>query len=393
VIPPVRLAVVSEPPRVSSCLSLILSQALGLKEIGNDVSVIMQKRNANRIRPFYKELTKVNVQLLGSVPLLSRLATRPWSNYVGQIGSTYDWIKAIDIASILSHGVTSNLWVPRLRLDAMICHTTYSPLSVLAWYETGRTKRILYLHDWPFYYFTKGSGLIRSKFAALAKIYESLVLAKSDQVICLTGGVSKVWKEMFNVQASAVYPGCYPSPEFPNLRNNFILCVWRWQEDTRPFFLIPLMKRLKNTSLRLVVVGSWKDNAFRLQFEREAAREGLSDRISVLSNIPLTRLVELYRTASCLLYPAVNQFGYAGLEAASQGAPLVAPRGSGLWEMFSSGCEGYEVIEGDLDSYVDAVERFDDPDRVTEMGHNIWRRSHDYDWVSHSRKMEKIIAG
>ena len=61
--------------------------------------------------------------------------------------------------------------------------------------------------------------------------------------------------------------------------------------------------------------------------------------------------------------------------------------------MFSSGHEGYEVIEGDLDSYVEAVERFDDPDTSREMGHRIWRRSHDYDWVSHSRKMEKIIAG
>jgi glycosyltransferase involved in cell wall biosynthesis len=389
----VRLAVVSEPPRVSSCLSLILSQALGLKDIGHDVSVIMQERNANRIRPFYKELTKVNVQLLGSVPLLSKLAARPWSHYVGQIGSTYDWIKAIDIASILSHGATSNLWIPPLRLDAMICHTTYSPLSVLSWYGTGRTKRVLYLHDWPFYYFARGNGLVRSKVAAFAKIYESLVLAKSDQIVCLTRGVSRVWKEMFNVQAGTVYPGCYPSPEFHKLRKRFILCVWRWQEDTRPFFLLPLMKRLRNTSLGLIVVGSWKDNALRLRFETEVAREGLSERISILSNIPLTRLVELYRTASCLLYPAVNQFGYAGLEAASQGAPLVAPRGSGLWEMFSTGQEGYEVIEGDLDSYVEAVEQFEDPDRAKEMGYNIWRRSHDYDWASHSRKMEKVITG
>lgn len=392
-IPPVRVAVVSEPPRVSSCLSLILSQALGLKEIGHDVSVVMQKRNANRIRPFYKELTKVNVQLLGSVPLLSRLAASPWSACVGQIGATYDWIKSIDIASIVSHGVTSNLWVPRLRLDAMICHTTYSPLSVLSWYETGKTRRVLYLHDWPVSYFARGNGLARSKIAALAKLYESLVLARSDEVVCLTGAVSTMWKEMFDIQASTIYPGCYPSPEFPDFRKNFILCVWRWQEDTRPFFLVPLMKRLKKTSLRLIVVGSWKDNAFRLQFEREVAKEGLTDRISILSNIPWTKLIELYRTASCLLYPAVNQFGYAGLEAASQGTPLVAPRGSGLWEMFSSGREGFEVIEGNLDSYVESVEQFDDPDQVREMGYNIWKRSYEYDWACHSRKMEKLLTG
>jgi glycosyltransferase involved in cell wall biosynthesis len=201
-----------------------------------------------------------------------------------------------------------------------------------------------------------------------------------------------MWKEMFDIQASTIYPGCYPSPEFPDFRKNFILCVWRWQEDTRPFFLIPLMKRLKKTSLRLIVVGSWKDNAFRLQFEREVAKEGLTDRISILSNIPWTKLIELYRTASCLLYPAVNQFGYAGLEAASQGTPLVAPRGSGLWEMFSSGREGFEVIEGNLDSYVESVEQFDDPDQVREMGYNIWKRSYEYDWACHSRKMEKLLT-
>src|SRR5712692_2868158 len=129
-----KVQIVSEPPRVSSCISLILSQAVGLKSIGHDVSVLLHKNYLDRISPYYRELSQLNIRFLDRIPLISRLATIPWSAYMGRMPGTYDWIQNIDIASVLSHGIFSNFWIPGLKLDAMICHSTYSALPVLSWF-------------------------------------------------------------------------------------------------------------------------------------------------------------------------------------------------------------------------------------------------------------------
>ena len=139
------------------------------------------------------------------------------------------------------------------------------------------------------------------------------------------------------------------------------------------------------------MVGSWKDELTRQRFEDKISQSGLSDRVSVLSNIPWQQLEGLYRTARCFVYPTWNSFGYAGLEAASQGTPLVAPKGSGLWDMFSSGEDGFSPSEGDLNGYVEAVRALEDDKTSKRMGNNIWKHSWSYDWNNHARRIEDIL--
>ena len=141
------------------------------------------------------------------------------------------------------------------------------------------------------------------------------------------------------------------------------------------------------------MVGSWQDPLLRKRFEDSISAEGLSNKILILTNVNWETLLELYRLAQCIIYPAWNSFGYAGLEAASQGTPLVAPLKSGLWEMFSAGQHGFEVIEGDVESYAEAVEKLQDEPLSAQMSRSIWERSREYDWVSHGRRIMDIIKG
>jgi glycosyltransferase involved in cell wall biosynthesis len=391
-----KIAIGAEPPRVASCTALVLSQATALTRLDNDVSVVIQKQNVERISPVYPQLSRLKLRLLQPVPILSKLSSTPWKLFLKGFGApslNYDWVSMIDPATTLWHGVLSHLWIPPLELDAMIGHTTYSPLCMLAWFKTSRIRKILYLHDWPISTFMKLQGNRGARMSRLAGSYERDVLLASDVVVCLTKTLAKVWEETFNVKPLVVYPGCEPSQEPPDRKDDIILSVWRWQHDTRPFFLIDLMKRLERTKLRLVMVGSWQDPILRKRFEESVAAEGLSKRILILTNVSWEKLLELYRCARCIIYPAWNSFGYAGLEAASQGTPLVAPVRSGLWEMFEAGKHGFEVVEGDIDSYAVAVERLQDESLTAQMARNIWEKSREYDWDNHGRKMMKIITG
>ena len=202
--------------------------------------------------PVYPQLSQLNLRLLRPIPILSRLSSTPWKLFLKGLGApslNYDWISMIDPASTLWHGVLSNLWIPPLELNAMIAHTTYSPLCMLAWFQTSRTKKILYLHDWPISTFMKLQGTRGARLSGLARSYERDILLASDGVVCLTKTLAKVWEETFDVRPSVVHPGCEPSLTPPARKDDFILSVWRWQQDTRPFFLIELMKRLKKSEL------------------------------------------------------------------------------------------------------------------------------------------------
>jgi glycosyltransferase involved in cell wall biosynthesis len=85
-------------------------------------------------------------------------------------------------------------------------------------------------------------------------------------------------------------------------------------------------------SYRLLIAG--RESSFGPEIHREAAASGAGDRIDFLGYVPDSELPELYRGASCCLYPSFYEgFGLPVLEAMACGTPVVTSRGTALEEV------------------------------------------------------------
>jgi len=380
-----RIGIVAEPPRISSCVKIITKQGTNLMRLGHEVFIVMQQTNLNSLASVYPELFDLEIIRLKPVPFLSRKL----QTILGDLVVASDQFPSIDLASTVLHGFCSSIWLQRHRCESLLCQTTFTPLMVLDTHARSKKfKKVIYMHDVPICSMMKQYEI---KGAKVARLYESWVLSKADEIVCQSNLLAKVWLEEFGVNSKIIYPGCDPSPSFPFPKKDYIFSMARWDPDRKPFFLIHLMKHFRNTNLKLVVGGTWSNKSIYEKFRLSMSKEKLQNHIVIVRNLTEQNLTELYRGARCQLYPVRMTFGVPALEAAAQGTPIVYPRGSGAWEIFTPGIHGFEVIEGNIGSYVDAVSRLQDDKLMKKLSYSIWKKSKEYSWFAHAKKMETVL--
>jgi len=369
-------------------VKIVAKQAINLVKLGHKTFVVIQQTNLNNVLSVYPELLQVKIRKLPPVPLLSKILNTVWKPFsTGKLFGSVSEYK-IDFTSIFVHGAFSHLWLRNEECERLLFQTTFTPISVLNTYARSGLKKVIYLHDIPIsimmaHWKIRGNNLV--------KLYESWVLSKADDIACQSNYLSNVWLEEFGVKCRVIHPGCDPSPTFPYPKKDYILSIARWNTDRRPFFLIDLMKRLRDTDFKLVIGGNWPNKKLYRQFKHRISKERLQEKVTIVQNLSEQALLELYRGARCLVYPIRMTFGFPALEAAAQGTPIVYTYDSGVWEIFRPGVHGLAVVEGDIDSYVESVLKFEDNDTVKKIGHSIWKKSYEYSWDNHVAKLEKVL--
>ncbi len=92
---------------------------------------------------------------------------------------------------------------------------------------------------------------------------------------------------------------------------------------------------------RLIIVG---DGDLRKEYERQAARLGISKRIIFLGKLNQKELVDAYQKAKVFVLPSINKneaFGIVLLEAMACGVPVIASDLAGVRSVFRNGREGF----------------------------------------------------
>ncbi len=170
-----------------------------------------------------------------------------------------------------------------------------------------------------------------------------------------------------------------------------LLYLSRLTERKRPRVAIETLAELRKRGVdaSLVVTG---DGPLRPSLERLAGSLGISDRVNWLGTIPEREKWGLYETADVFLFPsALEGFGFVAAEAQTCGLPVIAVRGTSVAEIVVDGETGL-LVEGDAQSFADAVERLAATGRAEAMSARAQEASARFDWDRAAAETARILA-
>jgi glycosyltransferase involved in cell wall biosynthesis len=133
--------------------------------------------------------------------------------------------------------------------------------------------------------------------------------------------------------------------------------------------------------LRLVLVGPDKGSGAAAR--QRASRLGLNGRVEFAGHVEKSRLAELYRGATCLVFPSRYEgFGLPVVEAMASGTPVVAAAAGSVPEV--AGDAAVLVEPGDPVALAGGIERaLADRDRLGRAG---LERAKQYSWAETARR-------
>lgn len=103
--------------------------------------------------------------------------------------------------------------------------------------------------------------------------------------------------------------------------------------------------------LPLVIYGDGRD--------RESLQAMAGPNVTFLGRVPAERLIDLYQHCRAFVFPGLEDFGIAPLEAQAAGRPVIAFGGGGALDTIIDGETGVLFDEQTVESLVDAVNRFE----------------------------------
>ena len=158
----------------------------------------------------------------------------------------------------------------------------------------------------------------------------------------------------------------------------------RWFEKGLPELIEGLA--LMEEPARLVVVGRGDAG----HFSRLAADLGVAERVNFVPHVDCPQ--RYFAMADCLVHPdPLEPFGLVTLEAAACGLPLLAAGSGVALDLVEDGVTGF-FIERGARSIAEALGRLAaDPSLVRSMGDNAHRRSLQFSWDAHARRVEELL--
>ena len=171
-------------------------------------------------------------------------------------------------------------------------------------------------------------------------------------------------------------PSCLEDPGDTGEPGDVFVTVGRLDRPKRVDLAIEAVRRVKDPSVSLVVVGDGPD---RTRLEQVA---GGDDRIRFAGRVPDDELSDIYRSArGVLVTPAGEDFGYVTVEAMQHGrAVITTTDAGGPTELVTDGVDG-SVCDPDARRLQRAVEAlWSDAALAARLGRAARRRAGELDW-------------
>jgi len=390
----VNIGIITEPLWVGGPFKITLKQAFNLANFGHSVDVIMPEYGFKEAIGIFGELFEgFNVTKYSEVPILSRVVhylSRPYRTFKVENKGEVN----IDLAGIILNAPFLSRLLDKRRCEALICHSTLSPLSALGFYAFSRARKVLFVHDVPVHLMmqiekvTEVRGILE-----VLKRFETWAVQRSDALACTTEKAASYWRNIFSINPKVIHPGCDPSQDFPYPKRNYFLSVTRWDIRRNAMFFLDLAERFKASDVGIVLAGSWPVRGTFELMKNAILKRGLKEKIILFKNPGEPELTQLYREARCFMAPPVKGALLMGsLEAAAQGTPIVYPLDSSAWEIFTPGIHGLQSLSWDLNSYYECTSKFEDEDVVRKMGFSIWKKSQECTWSMRTKELERLIC-
>lgn len=195
------------------------------------------------------------------------------------------------------------------------------------------------------------------------------VMHHSAAVTCVSRWLAEEARELVSIPAPVVAPMPVATELFvPDGRHapDRLLFVGRLMEQKGLNYLLRAVAQMRH-SVQLDVVGDGPD---RVSLQELAGSLGLGQRIRWLGALPQPRLAALYREATALVIPSLNEgLGLVAVEAQLCETPVVAFASGGLKDVVHDGQTGVLVPPADVPALAFAVDTLlDRPDRGASLG-------------------------
>lgn len=288
----------------------------------------------------------------------------------------------------------------KVQSDLLVSHGTYTCFTAYVLKKTKGIPYIAYIYDPMTYILRKVYSDAPMRYLSpfllpVAEKLDSLVVNSSESVILLSKYHLNSMRRLTDKPIHIVYPGTEVAERIPSERDSYLLAVARWEKGKNPFFLLDLLKNLRQNGVRvpLVMDGPWKPPSLRAAFLRRVKKDDLQCEVNLIGPSARGDLLRLYRRARALIHPTVEAFGMTGLEAAAHGAPIIFPKGSGVTDLFADGVHGFFPKEGDVDAYSSSVRELSLDERVAwKMGCAAWDVAKNYTWEKHARALSAVLG-
>ena len=160
---------------------------------------------------------------------------------------------------------------------------------------------------------------------------DQMAFSEAKKVFTISKTVSARLKKYNDIESMPLYPPVSDSNDFSfAAQEDFVLSVSRLEANKRVHLLIESMQKV-SPQFKAVIVG---EGFLRQEYERLAAKLGLSDRIVFMGGLTRKELIELYSRAGAMFYgPIGEDYGYATLESFYARKPVITcPDSGGILE-------------------------------------------------------------
>jgi glycosyltransferase involved in cell wall biosynthesis len=230
-------------------------------------------------------------------------------------------------------------------------------------------------------------GAVEMSFAKMTQAYEKTV----HTFICPSQfyvDKFREWGEPADKFRALPNPADVSTAPAP-LGGGFILFVGRLSQEKGAETLIRASARVPSLPLRIAGTGPEEEKL------RHLARTLNTVHISFLGFVPPTELAKLRATAEAVIVPSIwyENGPLAVLEALGEGVPVIASNIGGIPELITDGQEGLLAAPGDVQAWVEVLERFQKiPQNIRQqMGAKGRERIQEkHNWDAHLKGLEKI---
>jgi glycosyltransferase involved in cell wall biosynthesis len=142
---------------------------------------------------------------------------------------------------------------------------------------------------------------------------------------------------------------------------------------------------------RLVVAG-FLDRKSGAYLDQLKARAGQDGRVDFIASPSESQLADLYRRASVVLFPPLNEdWGIVPLEAMAWSKPVVANARGGPLESIDHGRTGL-LLEPDVDAWAEALRQLvREPERFRDLGRRGREHVRQYDWSRFAEGVDSAL--